>query len=165
MKILDHTTIIQKIKRLSIEILENNYNESEIIIAGINNNGMIFANLLLGELKKMDTSTLFTPSNIRLNPANPVENEISFSLDDDYLKGKVIIIVDDVGNTGRTLFYACKPLFNVLPKKIETIVLVDRTHKSFPIRINYYGLSLSTTLKENIKVQLTDKENFAVYLE
>lgn len=165
MKILDHATIIQKIKRLSIEILENNYNESEIIIAGINNNGMLFANLLLNELKKMDSTKTFTPSNIRLNPADPVENEISFSLDDDYLKNKVIIIVDDVGNTGRTLFYACKPLFNVVPKKIETIVLVDRTHKSFPIKINYFGLSLSTTLKENIKVQLTNNQDFAVYLQ
>ena len=164
MKILDHKTIVQKIKRLSIEILENNYDAAEIIIAGINNNGMIFAELLLQELQKMDSAKLFTLSNIRLNPANPIASEVSISLDNAYLKNKVIIIVDDVGNTGRTLFFACKPLFNVLPKKIETVVLVDRTHKSFPIKINYFGLSLSTTLKENIKVQLADNEEFAVYL-
>lgn len=165
MKVLDHRTIIQKIKRLAIEILENNYDEAEIIIAGINNNGTTFAKLLLEELKRMDTTKIFTLSNIRLNPANPLENEITIALDNESIKDKVIIIVDDVANTGRTLFYACKPLFMVLPKKIETAVFIDRTHKSFPIKINYFGLSLSTTLKENIKVQLENSEDFAVYLQ
>ena len=76
---------------------------------------------------------------------------------------KVIIIVDDVANTGRTIFYAIKPLLDILPKKVEVAVLVDRTHKAFPIRVDYYGISLATTLRENIDVQIVGKEN-AVFL-
>jgi pyrimidine operon attenuation protein/uracil phosphoribosyltransferase len=77
------------------------------------------------------------------------------------LQGKAIIVVDDVANTGRTLFYAIKPLLDILPKKIETAVLVDRKHKAFPIAITYYGLSLATTLQEHIDVKL---EESSVYL-
>ena len=79
-------------------------------------------------------------------------------------EGKVIIIVDDVANTGRTLFYAMKPIFQIIPKKVEVAVLVDRMHKSFPIKIDYMGLSLATTLKENIEVKIRDVKEQAVYL-
>jgi pyrimidine operon attenuation protein/uracil phosphoribosyltransferase len=74
------------------------------------------------------------------------------------LDGKVVLVVDDVANTGRTLFYACKPLMEILPARLETAVLVDRKHKSFPIRVDYVGLSLATTLKENIDVQILEGE-------
>jgi pyrimidine operon attenuation protein/uracil phosphoribosyltransferase len=80
------------------------------------------------------------------------------------LEGKTIVVVDDVGNTGRTLFYACKPLLEVLPHKVEMAVLVDRKHKSFPVKVDYVGLSLATTLREHIDVQLSDSNDFAAYL-
>ncbi|MEL6989936.1 MAG: phosphoribosyltransferase family protein, partial [Bacteroidota bacterium] len=73
--------------------------------------------------------------------------------------------VDDVANTGRTIFYAFKPLFEILPKKIEVAVLVDRKHKSFPIKVDYVGLSLATTIQENIDVQILNTEDKAVYLK
>ena len=76
----------------------------------------------------------------------------------------MVVIVDDVANTGRTIFYACKPLLETLPKKIEVAVLVDRKHKSFPVKVDYVGLSLATTLKEDIDVQLSNSEADAVYL-
>jgi pyrimidine operon attenuation protein/uracil phosphoribosyltransferase len=164
MKVLDHRTIAQKIKRLAFEILEHNYEEKEILIAGINNSGMVFANLLLTELKKIEGPQTYALTNLRLNPANPLEDEITIGVSAEEIKEKVLIIVDDVANTGRTLFYACKPLMEVLPKKIEIVVFVDRMHKSFPIKIDYYGLSLATTLQENIKVDFKDPENMAVHL-
>ena len=80
------------------------------------------------------------------------------------LKSKVLIIVDDVANTGRTIFYAFQPLLALLPSKLQVAVLVDRKHKSFPIEVDYVGLSLATTMKENIVVKLTGDEGMEVHL-
>jgi len=163
MKILDERQISQKIKRLAIEILEHNYSEKEIILAGINNNGLGFAKMLHKELKKI-SEIKFTLSQIMLNPAKPIDAAIELDTDVAELHKKVIIVVDDVANTGRTIFYAFKPLFDILPKKIEVAVLVDRKHKSFPIKVDYVGLSLSTTLQDNINVQILHTDDKAVYL-
>lgn len=160
MQILHQKQISQKIKRLAIQILENNYDESEIIIAGINKNGLKFAALIVTELQNL-TDKHIQLTSIRLNPANPLSSEISVDMPLIELEHKAIIVVDDVANTGRTIFYAIKPLLNILPKKIETAVLVDRKHKAFPIAITYFGISLATTLQENIDVKL---EENSVYL-
>lgn len=163
MLLLDHTRIYRKIKRLAIQILEQNYTEAEIILAGINNNGSEFASLLYNELKSI-TDKNITLTRISLNPANPLEKDINTALPLDYYQNKVVVIVDDVANTGRTILYAIKPMLTVLPKKIEVAVLVDRKHKSFPVKVDYVGLELATTLQEDIDVQLHDKDNFVVYL-
>lgn len=163
MKVLDKKQIQQKIKRLAIEILENNFGEEEIILAGINNNGMGFAKLLRKELTTL-TDAAITLIQIKLNPANPVSDEVSISTPIAQLKGKTIIIVDDVANTGRTVFYAIKPLLQILPGKVEVAVLVDRKHKSFPIKVDYVGLSLATTLQENIDVRIGKGNAWSVYL-
>lgn len=164
MKILEHRDIKQKIKRLAIQILENNYGEEEIVLAGINNNGTSFAKILEAELKNI-TEIPVVLTRITLNPASPVENAIELELSPAELEGKPIIIVDDVANTGRTIFYAFRPLMDFLPKKVEVAVLVDRKHKSFPIQVDYLGISLATTLKENIKVDISDEENYQVSLQ
>ena len=163
MKILSNKQIQQKVRRLAIEILENNLNEEEIILAGINNNGITFAKMLLEYLLNI-TDIPIILTRIRLNPAAPTSSDIVLEMPLKQVENKVIIIVDDVANTGRTLFYATKPLLTVLPKKIEMAVLVDRKHKSFPVKMNYVGLSLATTLKENIDVQIKEEDAFAVYL-
>lgn len=163
MKILDDKNIRQKIKRLAYEILEHNYEEEEIILVGINNNGMQFALLILEELQQItETSILLT--RIRLNPAAPLAEAIELELPTEEVQGKAVIIVDDVANTGRTMFYACKPLLNILPKKVETAVLVDRKHKSFPIKVDYVGLSLATTVQEDIDVDIDQPGRYAVFL-
>lgn len=163
MKILDHKKIQQKVKRLAIEILEHNYEESELILIGINNRGMQVALLLMEELKQLKPISILL-TRIRLSPADPLGSPIELEMPVEELDQKAIIIVDDVANTGRTMFYACKPLMNILPKKIETAVLVDRQHKSFPIKVDYVGLSLATTLKENIDVEIREAGEFAVYM-
>ncbi len=165
MKVLDNRTIVQKLKRLAIEILENNFGEKEILLAGINNSGMTLAKLIHAELEQMDLAPKVSITNLRLNPAKPVENEITIGVSPKEIEQKVVILIDDVANTGRTIFYAWKPFMEVLPKKVETLVFVDRMHKSFPVKIDYFGLSLATTLKENIKVDLSDAQNFSVYLK
>ena len=163
MKILDGSQIKQKIKRLAIEILENNFEEKTIVLIGINNNGTGFAKLLEKELKKI-TEISIQLATIRLTPAAPLSTPIEINITVESLKGKTIILVDDVANTGRTIFYACKPILEILPKKLEVAVLIDRRHKTFPIYPKYVGFSLATTLKEDIELQILNKEEWGVYL-
>ncbi len=163
MQLLDKKQIKQKIRRLAIQILENNLEEEEIILAGINNNGLSFAKLIHKQLKKI-TKIPISLTRIRLSPASPTTEEVKIEMPIDSLHQKSIIIVDDVANTGRTIFYAFLPLLQVLPKKVEVAVLVDRKHKSFPIEVNYWGLSLATTIQEHIEVNLKRQEDFAVFL-
>jgi pyrimidine operon attenuation protein / uracil phosphoribosyltransferase len=166
MQILDDAQIRQKIKRLAIEILERNFAEKEIILAGLNNNGTSFAQLLLNELLPLAPPDVqVTITRIRLNPANPVEYDPYIEMPAEDLRHKSIIIVDDVANTGRTIFYAVQPLLKVLPKRVEVAVLVDRKHKSFPIKADYVGLSLYTTLKDDIDVRIRDVAQMAVFLK
>jgi pyrimidine operon attenuation protein / uracil phosphoribosyltransferase len=163
MKILDEKQIRQKIRRLTIEILERNLNEPEIILAGINNNGLEMAHFLMQELVGR-TDANITLTRLHLNPAAPTQHPIVLEMPIEQVEGKVVIIVDDVANTGRTVYYALKPLLEALPKKVEVAVLVDRKHKSFPIQADYVGLSLATTLKETIDVKIRDVGEWAVFL-
>jgi pyrimidine operon attenuation protein / uracil phosphoribosyltransferase len=165
MQILDDRQVRQKIRRLAIEILEHNYDEDTLILAGLNRNGLGFAQLLLDELQPLAPPSLrITLTRIRLNPANPTEYEPQIELGSEELRNKCVIVVDDVANTGRTIFYAIQPMLKVLPRKVEVAVLVDRKHKSFPIQADYVGLTLHTTLYENIDVQIRDTQEMAVHL-
>ena len=124
---------------------------------------MGFARMIHRQLNRLSDSKIRL-TQIRLSPADPISSKVIIGLPLEELHDKVIIVVDDVANTGRTIFYAIKPLLEVLPKKVEVAVLVDRTHKSFPIRVDYVGLSLATTLRENIDVQILDVEEQSVFL-
>jgi len=157
MQILQHQQIEQIIKRMAIEILEQNIEDKEIVFAGINNNGMHLAQLLMEELLTISDHD-FTLTRILINPAAPLDYEIVLEMPTDSLQDKVLIIVDDVANTGRTLFYAFQPLLYTMIKKVEIAVLVNRMHKSFPISVDYKGIELATTLQQNIKVVLSDNK-------
>lgn len=157
MKILNEGQIRQKIRRLAIEILEKNTDAKEIILAGINNKGYEFAEYIKKEMILFSEINIIL-TRIKLNPAAPLTQEVTVELPLAQLDKKTIIVVDDVANTGRTLFFAMKPLMGILPRKIEVAVLVDRMHKSFPIQVDYVGLSLSTTMEENIEVELVGNE-------
>ncbi len=159
--ILSNEQIDKKIKRLAYQILENNYNAKKLYLAGINNAGQKFAKLLADQLTQLH-STQIELIQIKLNPAAPLEGT-NLSIDVQSLKNQTVIIVDDVANTGRTIFYAFKPIFETLAESVQVAVLVDRKHKSFPIKVDYVGLSLATTLKENIRVKLDKVKE--VYLE
>lgn len=156
LEVLNAKEIKNIIRRLAYEILENNYQAKKIVLAGINNNGLHFAKLIKAQLEQIATPQIELV-NIRLNPAKPTD-EISISVEQKTLKNQHIIIVDDVANTGRTIFFAFKPFIDILPKSVQVAVLVDRMHKAFPIKVDYVGLSLATTLKENISVDLKQKK-------
>ena len=164
MQILDHNKIKQKVKRLSYQIAERNFDESSIAILGINQNGLRFAEIVQQQLSEILPESAISLHNILLNPADPLSEEIRIDGDAESLEGKTLILVDDVANTGRTLYYALHPLMKILPKKIEVAVLVNREHKSFPIMVDYVGLSLATTLKEHIQVDLAETEDLKAFL-
>ena len=164
MQILDNKQLDQKLDRLAYQILENNLDEKNLFFLGINNNGLRFAQLLQETFSKL-TGKESRLGNITLNAAKPLSDEVVIDIDMKELNKAAIIVVDDVANTGRTIFYATKPLMGILPKKVEAAVLVDRKHKQFPIKVDYVGLSLATTLKENIRVDLKRKNQKSVHLE
>lgn len=163
MQILDQDQIKRKTKRLAIEILERNYGSSKIYLAGINNNGLSFAKNLGLYMKRISDVSIEYIS-VRVNAADPISEEVKIDIDAESLKDAVVILVDDVANTGRTLFYGFKPLLDTLPGKVEIAVLVDRKHKNYPIRPNYVGLSLATTMGENIEVRLKNVDEKSVHI-
>lgn len=158
--ILSREIIDWKIRRMAYEIYERNMDEKELILAGIFDRGMVVAKHIADILKEISPFKLQI-TNLNLDRQNPIGVTTSDQID---FTDKVIIVIDDVANSGRTLLYAIKPVLNYLPKSIQTAVLVDRMHKAFPVNINYVGHSLSTTLQENIRVDIRDKEIGGVYL-
>lgn len=164
MQILDHNQVIQKVKRLAYQVAEENFGAASIVILGINNNGLRFARMVEQELSLILPNTELILSHISLNPANPLQDAISVGIPSEQLNNKNILVVDDVANTGRTLYFALQPLMQVVPAKVEVAVLVNREHKSFPIKVDYQGLSLATTLKENIEVNLLDQQDYKAHL-
>lgn len=166
LKILNDRQIRQKIKRLAIEVLEHHYGEPEIIVAGLNNSGLRFGQLLVEQLLPLLPANMsVTLTRIRLNPANPLEYPPYIEMPAEQIQHKPVIITDDVANTGRTVFYAFQPLLPMLPKRVEVAVLVDRTHKLFPVKADYVGLSLATTLLDDIQVRLSSAEEFEVVMQ
>ncbi len=150
----------KKMERMAYEILENNIDEGMIILAGIRGSGTVVARVVQDLLKNISSlkTELIT---IQLDKKNPKEVTLNKEID---FNGKVIIVIDDVSNTGRTLLYALKPFMAFQPKKIQTLVLVERTHTSFPVRPDYVGLSLATTLREHIIVEVDGDGVTGAYL-
>ena len=155
-KILDREQIQEKIKRISYEIYEENFDDKSILICGIEKNGSIIAKRIIKELESIcDIKIEFM--SINLNKKKPL-NTVEIKSSKNNIKNKSIILIDDVSNTGKTLIYVIKELIKFKPKKINTAVLVKRDHTLFPIKINFVGLSLSTSIKSHIEVKLDDKD-------
>jgi len=161
--ILDNEAIQQKTTRIAYQIVEDNYDESELIIIGIRPNGYGYSQQLKREIEAIDGMKV-TLIELDLNKKLPLEGEIKLDLGKKTLDNKVVIIVDDVANTGKTLYYALKPVMEYSPKKVQAVVLVDRQHKLFPVSPDFVGLSLSTTLQEHIVVEFDSKGEGAAYL-
>ena len=161
LKILDSNQINQKILRLSWQVFEDNFSEKEIVLVGIGEQGLLIAEQVkfhLNTISKLKT-TVFSIDVDRDKPFNKISTELT---ENDY-KNKVIILIDDVLHSGKTLTYAFKTFLDTSVKKMAVLVLIDRNHNTFPVKANYVGLSLSTTLKEYIEVVLKGS-NKGVYL-
>jgi pyrimidine operon attenuation protein/uracil phosphoribosyltransferase len=161
-KILDGKEISQKINRLAWQIYENNSKENKIVIVGVSGRGEVLA-LELSKVINQISSIKTKLGTIHLDKDNPHQNEITINLDVADYTNKVVVLIDDVLNSGKTLMYASKHFLTTPLSKLSTVVLVDRTHNRFPIKADYVGLSLATTLQEYIRVVL-DGKGQGVYL-
>lgn len=162
-QILNSDEIKQKTRRIAYQIVEDNYDEKDIILIGIKPNGYEYAGQLKKEIEMIENNTV-TLLELTMNKQKPLEHDIVLLAGKTNLNNKTIIVVDDVANTGKTLYYALKPIMEYAPKKVQAVVLVDRQHKLFPVTPDFVGLSLSTTLKEHISVEFKGKEKSAAYL-
>jgi len=144
----------KKLQRMAFEIVEKNTGEKEIILAGIKDSGLIIANIIKGFLLNVFKGKI-SVIEIDIDKKNP--KNISIPKENNF-DDAVIIITDDVANTGKTLLYALKPFMNFYPKKIQVLVLVARSHKGFPVAPDYVGLSVSTATDERIIIEANDKE-------
>jgi len=160
--ILNNEQIDKTIRRMAYEIVERNYNEQHIVLAGIVQRGNAIMEMLSKEIEKISGNIKVESCEIHLNSPKPNNINIEVKPAIQQLEKKVLVIVDDVSNTGKALFYGMHPFIKENPLKIQTAVLVDRDHRTVPIKADYVGLSLSTTLQEHISVEL-GKTN-AVYL-
>ncbi|MBS1765196.1 MAG: phosphoribosyltransferase [Bacteroidetes bacterium] len=161
--ILNHVQIQQKIRRIACQIYEDNLEEKQLFIAGIANTGYVFAKKLLEQFRK-DYSMEVTLLEIVLDKEDPLHVEVKGITKPADLKNKVVIVVDDVLHSGRTLLHSLRPFLEADVKKIRTVLLVDRDHKRYPVAADYVGLTLSTTFKEHIVADLKKGKNDAVYL-
>ena len=158
--VLTKTQIDQKITRLAHQIIENSYGESHIFIGGICGNGKILANAL-GEIIKSNSDLELTIFEINLHKDQPLQHEINLSIDSELLKNSFIVLVDDVLNSGKTMQYALMKLLEKPVKAIKTVSLVDRRHRRYPIKADFVGITLTTTLQERVEMDLTQKDYFA----
>ena len=150
----------KKLRRMALQVVEQNYNEAQLILIGIKTSGTVIAEKISQYLKEVFSGEVVILE-LSMDKKNPLNISIEPSID---LNDKIIILIDDVANSGRTMLYALKPLLNQLPKKIQTLALVERTHKSFPVDVDYVGFSVSTTLDEHILVEVADGEVMGAWL-
>jgi len=158
--ILDQSVAEKKLRRMALEIIENNPDEKRIILAGIRDSGSVVAKCIqqiLSEISSLQTEVI----SISLDKKEPKDVVLSKKMS---FSNEVIIVVDDVANSGKTLLYAMKPFLDFQPKKIQALVLVGRSHNSFPVHPDYVGLSVATTLQEHIYVEVTADKVVGAYM-
>ncbi len=159
--ILNSEGAAQKLHRMALELAEHlSGDESPVVIIGIRNSGTVIAEKI-GTLLKEYISNNLQVISLSMDKTKPVTMELSETMDFNNLN---VIIADDVTNSGRTLLYALKPLLDFHPKSIQTLVLVERMHKLYPVKPDYVGLSVATTLQDHIQVEVENGEVTGAYI-
>ena len=157
--ILNHQEIEFKIKRIAYQIYETFIDENEIVIAGIQGNGSVFAHKIASELKKISSIEVIL-CEVNIDKKNP-NLSITTSIDKNEYQNKGLVLVDDVLNSGTTLIYGVRHFLDVPLKKFKTAVLIDRNHKKYPIKADFKGISLSTSLLEHVQVVFNENQDCA----
>ena len=159
--ILSAGAAAKKLRRMALEVVEQNYAAKELVLIGIKNSGSVIASKISTYLQEVFTGQV-TVLELSMDKKNPGAITLDQQMD---FSGKTILLIDDVANSGRTMLYALKPLLEQLPYKIQTLALVERTHKAFPIEVDYMGLSVSTTTDEHIYVEVEGTEVTGAWVE
>lgn len=158
-QVLDFEKISRICGRLAYQILENNINKDEILLVGIKEKGYEIAKIIEQKLKDINSSKVHLKS-ITIDKKNP--NQISeFDINFNQMP-KSVYLVDDVLNTGKTLMFAVNSLLKYDFDLIKTLVLIDRNHKRYPIKVDFKGISLSTNLDDTVKLISENKNLEAV---
>ena len=161
--ILNSVQIQQKIDRMAYQILEDCFEEKQIVIAGIASRGYVLAKRLKAVLEKISKIKIELIEITLNKDSDHLEAEVDVSVNK--CKNKTIILVDDVLNSGRTLVYGLAVFLNIPTKKIRTAVLIDRSHKLFPVSTDFAGYTISTVTQEHVSVHFSSKKlEEAVYL-
>ncbi len=159
-KILDHKAIAHKTRRIAYQIYESNANEKEIVLAGIASNGYKFALRLEQVLQEIAPFSI-TLCKVDMDKEHPL-GTIQTSLSPEEYQEKSIVLIDDVLNSGTTLVYGVQHFLQVPLKRFKTAVLVNRNHKKYPVKADFKGISLSTSLNESVKVTFRKGNDMAV---
>lgn len=162
-RILSHEQIQHTVRRIAYQIYEANVTEDEIIIAGIEGGGLKFAKKIQTVLRQI-TDARITLCNIRMDKSDPLKSGVQTSIPEKDYADKSVVLVDDVLNSGTTLIYGVHHFLKTPLKQLKTAVLVNRNHKKYPVKADYKGISLSTSLQEHIQVKFEPK-NDTVFLE
>ncbi len=162
-KILSHQQIQHKTRRIAYQIYEANVAEKEIVIAGIEGGGLHFAKKIQNILRKITEADILL-CKVYMNKSNPLASGVTTSMAEQDYKNKSVVLVDDVLNSGTTLIYGVHHFLKTPLKQLKTAVLVNRNHKKYPVKADYKGISLSTSLQEHVHVKFQAK-NDMVYLD
>ena len=155
--VLNHTQIQQKITRIAHEIVEKNTEIDEVIVVGITPRGSELAKRICSILREIATGTIHY-FDLTIDKDQPLTTPIKCDLTQALAQGKTVILVDDVLNTGKALIYAASYILNLEVAGMQTVTLIDRMHRNYPIRADYNGLSLATTLQEHIHVEFGSED-------
>jgi pyrimidine operon attenuation protein/uracil phosphoribosyltransferase len=161
--LLTREKTLQKAKRMAYQILENNTEEQEVIIAGIVGEGYVLAEIIVNYLTAI-SSLRVTIAKLTFDKNATSQPDIQIECKVDTFRNKSVVIVDDVLNSGKTLAFCLRPFLSIPLKKVQVAVMVDRNHPLYPIKADFVGYSLSTTLTDHVQVILSDETQSGVYL-
>jgi len=158
--ILDNDKILRVCNRLACQIVEVSDGSNKIVLVGIKEKGFEIAKIIEKKIK------FFSNKKVKLYPIkiekinNNINSKIKF--EHKFSNDCLIFIIDDVLNTGKTLFKCVNYFFNAEYVNIKTIVLIDRDHKKYPVNVDIKGVSLSTNFEDTVKVISENKKLRAV---
>ena len=156
--ILNHQQIQHKIRRIAYQIYESNVDEKKIIVAGIEGGGLKFAKKLQKVLEDITEAEIIL-CRVRLDKKNPLTSGVETSLTEDEYRNQPVVLVDDVLNSGSTLIYGVHHFLKTPLKRLKTAVLVNRNHKRYPVKADFKGISLSTSLQEHVEVVFKSRQD------
>ena len=158
--ILSADKAAMKLRRMAYEVMERNASEKQLVLAGIKGNGFEIAQMLKQILSEISTFSIELML-IDIDKQNPLICQLNNNSD---LHDKVVLVIDDVVNSGKTLLYSLLPLLKASPKRIETLTLVERSYKTHPVHVDYVGISLASTFHDHIIVEVSDGKLAGAYL-
>ena len=161
--ILSNTEVQSKLRRIAHEIHERFHDVNEVVFIAIQSGGSAVADALKIELKRISDIQVISIA-AEINKKKPDLNKIRLQGNSDGIKGRVCIVIDDVINSGKTLMYVCSSIISHHPSQLFAAVVIDRFHRTYPVKADFVGLTLSTNLKEHVSLK-NEAGEFSVWLE